>query len=219
MPEHDVKTDTIIPPASEIIPNIISSIRGPRHGRTVSVGPQSVADAYEAIAFREKVRRNSITNTGPLPSPLRFRVNDASSRQSEKPAFLRPRRSPPQSLPTPPTTATSSVDNLAIDDSALLSPLTPSASPMEGGSFVRSPSEDRRQDAKDDMQMFEKLQKPRVRYDVEVITRLIVYGGKLVKGCFRSMQLTGIGIAWIAVEGGPILFYYTGLGLEGNGKT
>ena len=43
--------------------------------------------------------------------------------------------------------------------------------------MVRTPSENRRQDAKDDIQMFEKLQKPRVRYDVEVITKLIVYGG------------------------------------------
>ena len=218
VPEH-VKTDTIIPPASEIIPNIISSIRGPRQGRTVSIGPQSAADAYEAIAFREKVRRKSITNTGPLPSPLRYRVDDGPNGYSDKSATLRPRQSPSQSLPTPPITAASSVDNLAIDESALLSPLTPSISPIEGSSIVRSPSEDRRQDAKDDIQMFEKLQKPRVRYDVEVITKLVVYGGELVKCNYSSIQLTTLGIAWIAVEGAPILFYLTGLGLDGKAKT
>ena len=85
--------------------------------------------------------------------------------------------------------------------------------------MVRSPSEDRRQDAKDDIQMFEKLQKPRVRYDVEVITKLIVYGGKLLKARSFWKELIDVGIAWIAVEGGPILFYLTGLGLEGKGKT
>lgn len=40
-----------------------------------------------------------------------------------------------------------------------------------------------------------KLQKPRVRYDVEVVTKLIVYSG----------------IGWLAVEGNPILFYLVGL--------
>ena len=220
VPPH-VKTDTIIPPASEIIPTIISSIRGPRHGRTVSVGPQSAADAYEAIAFREKVRRNSITNAGPLPSPLRYRVDDSANGHLDKQIPLRSRRSPLNALPTPPMTATSSVDNLAIDESALLSPPTPSASPSpsEGSSAVRSPSEDRRQDVRDDIQMFEKLQKPRVRYDVEVITKLIVYGGQLLQAKSCHVELIDIGIAWIAVEGGPILFYLTGLGLEGKGKT
>jgi hypothetical protein len=45
--------------------------------------------------------------------------------------------------------------------------------------------------------MFSKLQKPRVRYDVEVVTKLIVYSG----------------IAWLAVEGNPILFELIGLGM------
>lgn len=48
--------------------------------------------------------------------------------------------------------------------------------------------------------MFSKLEKPRVRYDVEVITKLIVYAG----------------IAWIAVEGAPILFETIGLGITGQ---
>lgn len=47
-------------------------------------------------------------------------------------------------------------------------------------------------------EMFEKLMKPRVRYDVEVVTKLIVYSG----------------IAWLAVEGNPILFELIGLGMR-----
>lgn len=43
--------------------------------------------------------------------------------------------------------------------------------------------------------MFSALERPRIRYDVEVITKLIVYAG----------------IAWLAVEGNPIVFELLGL--------
>jgi dihydrosphingosine 1-phosphate phosphatase len=46
--------------------------------------------------------------------------------------------------------------------------------------------------------LFAHLQKPRVRYDVEVITKLIVY----------------CGIAWWACEGNPLVFEAIGLGLR-----
>jgi hypothetical protein len=51
------------------------------------------------------------------------------------------------------------------------------------------------EDEKNDRTMFSKLEKPRVRYDVEVITKLIVYAG----------------IAWLAVEGNPLLFEKLGM--------
>ena len=47
----------------------------------------------------------------------------------------------------------------------------------------------------DEKELFSNLQKPRVRYDVEVVTKLIVYSG----------------IAWLATEGNPILFDTLGL--------
>lgn len=43
--------------------------------------------------------------------------------------------------------------------------------------------------------MFSTLEKPRIRYDVEVITKLVVYAG----------------IAWWAVEGNPLLFRAAGI--------
>lgn len=49
--------------------------------------------------------------------------------------------------------------------------------------------------------MFLKLQRPRVRYDVEVVTKLIVYAG----------------IGWIAVEGGTMVFELIGLGMAVKG--
>jgi len=47
-------------------------------------------------------------------------------------------------------------------------------------------------------EMFSRLEKPRVRYDVEVITKLVVYTG----------------IAWLAVEINPIIFEIIGLGMS-----
>ena len=52
-----------------------------------------------------------------------------------------------------------------------------------------------REDEKKDRKMFSMIEKPRIRYDVEVITKLVVYAG----------------IAWLAVEGNPLLFDYLGL--------
>ena len=55
--------------------------------------------------------------------------------------------------------------------------------------------EDPKEEAKQDQKMFDALQRPRVRYDVEVITKLIVYAG----------------IAWLVVQGNPWLFYWAGI--------
>lgn len=51
-------------------------------------------------------------------------------------------------------------------------------------------------------ELFMQLAKPRVRYDVEVVTKLIVYAG----------------IAWIAIEAGPIFFEVVGLGMGVAGR-
>lgn len=46
-------------------------------------------------------------------------------------------------------------------------------------------------------EIFGRLERLRVRYDAEVITKLVVYAG----------------IGWLAVEGNPVLFELCGLGL------
>ena len=76
----------------------------------------------------------------------------------------------------------------------LYTPMTPDST---DGSVSRRPSQIRRQDEKEEREMFSKLEKPRVRYDVEVITKLIVYAG----------------IGWIACEGAPLIFEAIGLGM------
>lgn len=55
-----LKDDEVIPNFSDI-PSILTSIRHPRR-RAISIGPQSEADAYETLAYREKRRRESISD-------------------------------------------------------------------------------------------------------------------------------------------------------------
>ena len=62
-------------------------------------------------------------------------------------------------------------------ETTLCTPLTPATGSSPGDTPARRPSEDARQYDREDREMFSKLEKPRVRYDVEVITKLIVYTG------------------------------------------
>lgn len=68
----------------------------------------------------------------------------------------------------------------------------------------------------EELDMFSMITKPRVRYDVEVVTKLIVYSGMFhsILLVIFPRALTGfVGIGWLAVEGAPIVFHYLGLGL------
>ena len=97
-------------------------------------------------------------------------------------------------------------------EQVLYTPLTPGTA---SGACSRRPSSERRQDEREEREMFSKLEKPRVRYDVEVITKLIVYSGIFGMSPLAMLiwLIHAAGIAWIAVEGGPILFETIGLGL------
>lgn len=97
-------------------------------------------------------------------------------------------------------------------EQVLYTPLTPGSA---SGASSRRPSSERRQDEREEREMFSKLEKPRVRYDVEVITKLIVYSGTFVTSLIAMLGwlMNVVGIAWIAVEGAPILFETIGLGL------
>ncbi len=48
----------------------------------------------------------------------------------------------------------------------------------EATAMQRSASADRREDEREEREIFSRLEKPRVRYDVEVVTKIIVYAGK-----------------------------------------
>ncbi|KAF3163551.1 hypothetical protein TWF788_001562 [Orbilia oligospora] len=135
-----------------------------RRGRSDSVGPQSAADAYETLAFRERKRRESLGQEGMSPgsrSPVRSPLGQENG-------------------------------NNNVNNSL--------------GGYVQQQQQQRLKEEeekaseeayeKQERDMLSQIEKPRVRYDVEVVTKLLVYSG----------------IAWWAVEGTPILFELVGLG-------
>ena len=138
VPKHQ-KDDNVIPSVSEI-PGLL------RRRRAVSIGPQSEADAYETLAYREHRRRNSLTAAWAGP-PTLVPTDDSHASDSVAPASPIFERSQWETFESMMGTG---VGNAAQADQEL-----------------------------EEKEMFSRLQKPRVRYDVEVVTKLIVYSGKL----------------------------------------
>ncbi|KAL8832805.1 MAG: hypothetical protein Q9170_004750 [Blastenia crenularia] len=196
---QNLKTDSVLPPLSEI-PSLIKSLRHPRKNRSVSVGPRSEADAHEALAFRVRKRRESNSSESKMRQNIKSHgtrngagETDWNEVSTTNPTTLAHKTG----LPTP---ASSEVDLLGENLSSAVfvdGPLTPSTLPSAVSTPGRRLSEDRREHERDEKEIFSMLEKPRVRYDVEVITKLIVYTG----------------IAWLAVEGNPLLFDLIGLGM------
>ncbi|KAF2719113.1 hypothetical protein K431DRAFT_286995 [Polychaeton citri CBS 116435] len=188
--------DKVLPPASDI-PGMLSNMRHPRR-RTVSVGPQSEADAREYIASREERRRFS-------RSESRQRALDSkASTQS-----LRSGNNTSYTSGNDTAVETPAAETAAEADSYLTAKPFSSYDPagrlqvigQPQHTFLLTPppsdvaSDSANEDEKQDREMFSLLEKPRVRYDVEVITKLVVYAG----------------IAWMAVEAGPVIFIHLGL--------
>lgn len=178
---HD---DNVIPSARDI-PNMLGNTISRR--RAISVGPQSEADAYEALAYRQKRRRDSLKD-GAVTSPISKtseQAKDYFSTDTKTASHSRKRSSSLEEFRAQMGAA-----------SPMLSPnvlITPRAQNMNGSINVDANNEDEM----DRTELFATVKKPRVRYDVEVVTKLIVY----------------CGIAWLAVEGNPILFHHIGLGV------
>jgi len=205
-----VKVDNVMPSISDL-PQLLTSIRHPGRGRSVSVGPQSAADAYETLAYREKRRRESISSQD---NPTLFR---SSSQPPQNETSHSPARSEDDdtsfvssvsprlqqlgigNLPTPAQSRVGSYEHMMGQASVTFTPATPPNGPSDErhplglDEFVQEEKE------REEREMFSKLEKPRVRYDVEVVTKLVVYAG----------------IGWLAVEVNPILFELIGLGMPG----
>lgn len=165
------KDDNVIPAISEI-PSFLTSMRHLRR-RSVSIGPQSQADAYETLAYREKRRRDSIS-AGYASSSTG--IPDISNDDRTN-GYFKPERVANGSIlhPTLQTSRLEPYESLmgtgfdrGSQDEALESP------PAE---FPTVQTEVDRQE-QDEKEMFSRLEKPRVRYDAEVVTKLIVYSGK-----------------------------------------
>ena len=154
--DHDV-----LPNVSDI-PSILTTMR---RRRAVSVGPQSEADAYETLAYREKRKRENlsseaITNAGSTSSGHTSAPFHGISKLEEYEHMMGTGNA---HVPTMEATSSSDAD---VDPRR-----SPEYEPEES-----SPAE-----------VFARIQKPRVRYDVEVVTRLIVYSGESLSG-IHSMR-------------------------------
>ncbi|KAI1842775.1 hypothetical protein JX265_005102 [Neoarthrinium moseri] len=177
-----LRVDNVLPNVSDL-PNFVNNIRKGRRGRSVSIGPQSAADAYETLAYRERRRRESIGSNGSMRS---------------KPSIADLRAgSPLLNTPEEQTGRSSAVAGGKLSEYERM---------MGEGTVLVSPSDERdgdeptvyveSQDELGEKEVFALLIKPRVRYDVEVVTKLVVY--------------TGIGL--VAVDVVPIMFEFIGLG-------
>lgn len=128
----------------------------------MSIGPQSEADARELIANRERKRRESTSRErAGLPN---FGIDLAA----DLPSPLEDPEPPIKEFPAMSTMTTARYKNPLLTPRSLapVLPLTP------------PPSDSGLEDDRQDQEIFLSLEKPRVRYDVEVITKLVVYAGK-----------------------------------------
>jgi hypothetical protein len=189
-----LKVDNVMPSVSDL-PGLLTSIRHPGRGRSVSVGPQSAADAYETLAYREKRRRDSLTNTelesaiiSPRsPSTSSTKRDYFSSRDTDKNGAVSQVSGISASmavantgnLPTPAQSRVGSYEQMMGQGHVLFNPITPPA----GLTDEKGDDDDAeifvgQQNELEEREMFSRLEKPRVRYDVEVVTKLVVYAGK-----------------------------------------
>jgi hypothetical protein len=158
----------------------------------------------EEDAAGEKVKEK---RSGFFPSVKTDTNSSKVAKQSNRP--------PPLTfadLPTPAASRVHSLENLPNPLSPLTPPLSDIASHMGGVSpIARVPSQTEEfpfyalaekqfleERKREEEEIFGKILMPRVRYDVEVVTKLVVYAG----------------IAFLAVQGCPVGFEVVGLGVS-----
>lgn len=152
------RLDTLFPAASDF-PRMVESIRHPTtRGRSVSIGPQSAADAYETLAYRERRHRGRISSNQSIESSSSNL--DLLKREGDRSGKALAAQNPP-----------------AHECGGIIGNGEANRPPThENGRHemsIRQGSE------LGEKEMFSRLVIPRVRYDVEVVTKLIVYTGEL----------------------------------------
>ena len=130
-------------PSLDELPSLVRSIR---RARSDSVGPQSAADAYETLAYREKRRRES---THDATAAAAGACNKYEREMGTTPADL--------------FNSSNNSNNSSNNNNS------------SGGSNSGGEEEEE----KERREVFRRIEpfKPRVRYDVEVVTKLVVYAG------------------------------------------
>ncbi|KAI2631641.1 PAP2-domain-containing protein [Xylaria nigripes] len=170
-----LKVDNVMPNVSDL-PGLITAVRHPKRGRSVSIGPQSAADAYETLAYRERKRRESNATLRSKASAQELGEDQTGFSSAVSKGHQNPSDFEKQMGKSTVLVSSADCETLNGEPEVYMG----------------------QQDELGEKEVFSKLVKPRVRYDVEVITKLVVYAG----------------IAWLAVEGVPVLFeLIPGLGI------
>lgn len=213
VPLH-VRDDNVLPNVADF-PKMVRSIRGPGRGRSVSIGPQSAADAYETLAYRERRRReslgseagNSVRSKGSLAG-LREKAREEEEGQDRN-----------GRCEAASGVQTQVRGELAQYEAMMGTGTMAVGSDASSPARALSPEEEAGQDELGEKEMFSKLVKPRVRYDVEVVTKLVVYAGmctfsrlRLAIADGKLTIISSLGIAMFAVDFIPIIFEFVGLG-------
>ncbi|ROW08599.1 hypothetical protein VPNG_06188 [Cytospora leucostoma] len=183
-----LRTDNVLPTMSDL-PNFVKTLRAPARGRSVSIGPQSAADAYEALAYRERRRRESIGSNGSVKSHPdlrgRFQVDGAASPDDKDQHSagkstaladyeLQMGQGGARVVITRPSPDLSGSNRSPSPGTPLGTPgIQEEAEGQEVGETMVLTQH--REDEMGEREMFSMLVKPRVRYDVEVVTKLVVY--------------------------------------------
>jgi len=181
----DQRDDDNVIPSARDIPHLLTNLR---RRRAETVGPQSEADAYEALAYRQKRRRDSLLSPGPAAPP----ASAAGVAEAGKDYFDLSKAEGPRSRKR-----SLNLEEFRAQMGASADMMSPEAVATPHQAQDNASMRMNTEDEKDRSELFATVQKPRVRYDVEVITKLIVY----------------CGIGWLAVEGNPILFHHVGLSI------
>lgn len=146
--------------------------------RSVSVGPQSAADAYETLAYRNRRRRESMNSSDgfTVPEDSEWAPGTSNVKSADATQLgVKP-------LPTPATSRVQSYEHMMGTGKVSLGLMTP----PQGVDYLDGTLQTSTEAEREKRELFEKLTKPRVRYDVEVVTKLIVYSGM---SCNRSLPI------------------------------
>ena len=152
----------------------------PRRARSISIGPQSAADAHEALALRREMRQERRQSGGAVTTGTdRKLLIENMIAEEPKPSERQTDLRFPAALPTP-SSSNNDLLSTVVQSQHDNRPLTPEDSTDGKSALSRTPSQDRRLNEKEERELFAQISKPRVRYDVEVVTKIFVYGGKFV---------------------------------------
>jgi hypothetical protein len=157
------RIDNMFPRASDF-PRMVESIRHPTtRGRSVSIGPQSAADAYETLAYRERRRRESVSSNTSLKSKSSNMELKRGAEQQDH-SGTGAQTSGAQKSPL-----SGEYERMMGDGEVILT--TP-----EGEDEILT----RQETEAEEKEVFSHVVRPRVRYDVEVVTKMVIYSGKLI---------------------------------------